>query len=1536
MIMKKFLGTALAIFLLGTMNYLWGQRREAPQPPQIKPPANATWPIKERCKDCPLERQQDANLPGYERGVLIVKFKSPFAESLLSTLNRMPTERRVLPALPSSLQAFARKYRVSTIEPLFNPALVSSARIAEIKRQFPRRTLRARHTRQVPRLDNIFKLTLDRQVDLERAARELSADPQVLFAEPNRTVEVFLTPNDEYYNPNDLWGLFKVQAGSAWNTATGQGVTVAVIDTGVDLNHTDLFSNIWSNPGETGLDVNNNNKATNGIDDEGNGFTDDASGWDFAYNDNLPTDLVGHGTHVAGTIGAVGNNQYGIVGLAFQSKIMAIKGLGDNGGGLTINLANGIQYAIANGADVINNSWGGPDNLLIRNMVDAAHAMGVVVVSAAGNATSEACTACPANAENSLTVSAFNPGDARSSYSNFGVKINVGAPGGQGAATPTSGTEILSAVPLSSNLTSSGIPILTGGDNRKYMPLAGTSMAAPHVSALAALLIQAHTSWTNEEIRQAIRQTSTDVSTSGFDTDSGYGRINAAAAIALGPTALPTALVREPVNCASISGTVPVIGLAEIATGAGSYTVDVGPGDAPASFVSIGSGSTPLNGTLTMFNTLSVPDGRHTIRVTTTNTSTSEKSEDRNVVNINNVLISAPVNNEALTGSSYSVIGKVAGNLGFSSYKLEWAPGYNATTGFQTITTSSTQVSTIGQLGNWNLSLLPDGQVTLRLSATFSGNGGFVSQDQKNVIIDKLLAPGWPVPLNHVPSFKSPKIADLDGDGANEIILGASVFQVNGSVRPGWTNFPGLGRTNPAILNVDGTLGTLEIVAAVFDGMSSSPNNGSPVIYAYKHDKTVIWSYPVQNPNTTLTNYNEGVPSAISAGDVDGDGQSEIVFTMFFTYYNTTPIYQTWVFVLDAATGALQSSFPVPGVSQSSVALADVDGNGVTDLIIESWINSSNDGLVSVLTGSGVAVTGWPVQIPTSAGTQGFGNIDPVLADVDGDSHPEILVGMHLLNYNGSAKSGWPLSSLARSTGVLAPLPDADCAMEARTGGANSVVYWAAEHTAQISFAKSNSFENLLILMWGENGAQGNPIVVDVDGDQQVEIIGLSELASTTPNKPMRLYGSDALSPNEPASFPRFVLTPNPQGWSDPIRSTAAVGDVNKDGKVDLLVAAGGQLYLWNLNKPFTPALNYWPMFQHDLRNTGVASSSHWQPDLYMQDTPADVGFEPDTVSPLLYISSDIWVRTSADTTVSSANPGPDTTPYYANEHQHLNPVYVDQNTPSYVYVKVRNRGCSPSAGTEKLRVYWADASTGLPWPGTNVWNELDCVPGSGVDPCSLPVIAPGQDYVAQLPWVPPNPTTVGINGHFCLIARIETQPSGTFGMTFPEGPALWQNVADNNNIAWKNLTVIDGTGSAMVTVGNPLDHAVALELHFAVPQTELRNNLLLHGDVFVDLGKALMEKWRRGGQRPRGFAVVGKTTIKITDPTNAQLTGLLFDRGEKHTVGIRIQLKPGDLAPPGSRFNLDLIELAPLTKTAKPSAIGGERYTLIVPKVVK
>jgi subtilisin family serine protease len=153
----------------------------------------------------------------------------------------------------------------------------------------------------VPGLERV-KLRPGRTVDEAIAA--LRRNPNVLYAEPDFIVRKIATPNDPSYG--SLWGMSNIKAPAAWDTTTGPaGLVVAVLDTGIDRSHPDLAQNIWTNPGET----------LNGLDDDGNGYVDDLNGWDFAYGDNNPSDVDGHGTHTAGTVGARGNNALGVVGV---------------------------------------------------------------------------------------------------------------------------------------------------------------------------------------------------------------------------------------------------------------------------------------------------------------------------------------------------------------------------------------------------------------------------------------------------------------------------------------------------------------------------------------------------------------------------------------------------------------------------------------------------------------------------------------------------------------------------------------------------------------------------------------------------------------------------------------------------------------------------------------------------------------------------------------------------------------------------------------------------------------------------------------------------------------------------------------------------------------------------------------------------------------------------------------------------------------------------------------------------------------------
>ncbi len=183
--------------------------------------------------------------------------------------------------------------------------------------------------------------------------------------QPNFIYHTLATPNDPQFG--SLYGLTKIQAPAAWDTTTGSAnVVVADIDLGVDYNHEDLNANMWRNPGETGLDANGNDKATNGIDDDGDGYVDDVYGVDTINHDSDPLDdsSFSHGTHTSGTIGAVGNNGKGVVGVNWTVRIMAIKSHDASGNGTSASVVEAFHYAAMmrrRGINVraTNNSWGG-------------------------------------------------------------------------------------------------------------------------------------------------------------------------------------------------------------------------------------------------------------------------------------------------------------------------------------------------------------------------------------------------------------------------------------------------------------------------------------------------------------------------------------------------------------------------------------------------------------------------------------------------------------------------------------------------------------------------------------------------------------------------------------------------------------------------------------------------------------------------------------------------------------------------------------------------------------------------------------------------------------------------------------------------------------------------------------------------------------------------------------------------------------------------------------------------------------------------
>jgi trimeric autotransporter adhesin len=277
------------------------------------------------------------------------------------------------------------------------------------------------------------------------------------------------------------WNQNLINAPAAWRQGyTGQGIIVAVIDSGVNYRHADLDSNIWRNTREI---------AGNGIDDDHNGYIDDVRGWDFVQNDNNPMDVFGHGTHLAGTIAAE-NNGLGVTGVAYGARIMPVRVLGDDGRGSYANIARGVRYAVDNDARVINLSLGGGGgSALLDGAIAYASQKGVIVVIAAGNEGADAPN---------------YPGRLATRY---GVVVGgVTQERREYLPSNRSGTDttLRYIVAPATNILSTTV----GGG---YQLMSGTSMAAAHISGLVALMLGANPRLTVEEVRSILTSTATQL-----------------------------------------------------------------------------------------------------------------------------------------------------------------------------------------------------------------------------------------------------------------------------------------------------------------------------------------------------------------------------------------------------------------------------------------------------------------------------------------------------------------------------------------------------------------------------------------------------------------------------------------------------------------------------------------------------------------------------------------------------------------------------------------------------------------------------------------------------------------------------------------------------------------------------------------------------------------------------------------------------------------------------------------------------------------
>lgn len=1020
---------------------------------------------------------------------------------------------------------------------------------------------------------------------LEEAMARVARRPGVVYVEPNLRLELAVLPRVD--PPNDFefirqWALDNqgqtggvpgadIGALEAWGWTTGStNVVVAIIDTGVDFFHPDLEANLWRNPGEI---------AGNGVDDDGNGYVDDLYGYDWVSDDADPMDDNLHGTHVAGILGAVGNDENGVAGVAWSVRLMALKAFDERGSGTLDHTLASVAYAVENGADILNASWGTTTrSRALDEVVAEAVQRGVVVVAAAGNNGSEA-PFYPAAVPEALAVGATDAKDGSPAFSNYGRFVDLVAPG----------EAIQSTAP-----------------NAHWTLLSGTSMAAPHVSGVAALLLSKLPGLTPEQVGTLLRSSADRLPTERF---TGAGRLNAARALAYsGP--LPQAKLDM---LGEVSGIWDVRGTAAGPSYAG-HRLELGQGRHPEVWQFLQGSATPVvdGKVLGAWDTGTHDDGEYTLRLSVTNT-LGELAWDEIRVTIRNVRLLDPQNNDVRRpGDSWEIQGTVGGEG--RTFTLEWGQGHAPvewrTEGMRLAQEGRSPVVQ-GTVGWWDSRVAPTNSfISLRLVARV-GDRQVGEAYARMVHLEPRLRPGFPLALPFsadfpVRSWREFNVADLDGDGRQEIVL------------------------------VD----------------HGEAGGRAPRLMVWGVDGTLRWSRTLEAGDPEL--------DAPVIGDITGDGRLEILVDTGASGA---------IAAFTAEGEPLGGHWPVsPGGNHHGKILADVTGDGRLELI--SWSVPPNDLIgertrrLAVISGEGRVLRRWelpgcdeddavPEFLPVVArwgvgrelavvvaedcGTLSAWDVrqekplwrtstpvrwaaSPVAGDLDDDGLDEIVIGgvrrgpgqaggVYVFQADGQIRPGWPVVEEASFSGAAA-LADL-------TGDGQLEIIIAGWEKEQVHVLDADGFPlpGWPTPLQTSASTRSIPVIGDVDGDGIPDVV----LASSGSWLSLVLRGDDAQAGGirawrrdgvgidfQPGLKADGLIMEASGGASWRRYPPAVLTDLDGDGWLDVVAATiqdrlysptppitgskmRSSLYAWELPVPWRSDTAPWGQFQG-----GASRSGRW------------------------------------------------------------------------------------------------------------------------------------------------------------------------------------------------------------------------------------------------------------------------------------------------------------------------------------------------------
>jgi subtilisin family serine protease len=1137
-------------------------------------------------------------------GQIVVKFKSDplggISDDVHSCIQQGRSFASITADASSSLDASVRRhgiFRAASLLPGREGRSTADAKTL-LRARASRAARTKAHGRNAPleELVNVYRMDLPVAADLDAAMADLRSDPHVEYVHPNYVAHLVYTPNDPYWSSSgswgqpraDLWDLKLMHTSQAWDATRGNGVVVAVVDTGVDINHPDLAGNVWTNPGEV---------PGNGIDDDENGFIDDIHGWSVLGNSNQVDDFIGHGTHVAGTIAAQDNNGIGVVGVAPDAKIMSVQVFSFSSDAFT--LSQGLLYAAHNGADVINNSWSMcsgycPSVGVVEDAVRTAHAAGAVVVFAAGNDAVDIRERAPQNLPESIVVSATTPRDTRADFSNFGL-VDVAAPG-SGDPNDAEVVEPSYGI-LSLKAASCFEPWICNSDRlvgEHYVRLSGTSMAAPHVAGVAALILALHPSYSPEQVRQVLRRTSLDVNGNGYDKDLGYGRVDTAK-LSTEPTPLE-ALIQAP----RVVQTAQLV-ISGRANGAQfqKYLLEYGKGAAPTTWTTITSSTSPVSaGALGRWDASKLADGDYTLRLSAYKTN-GTRYEDLHLLALDRVAIASPKPNVTLAAGDIAIVGIAnPGNFKSFTVRVETFDAGTPVNANIALTNGGKQPVANGVLAVWHAQNIAAGHYRIIVDVTNS-DGSLLSRNVV-LIVDPLLHAGWPVSLpiavyqdrGPPPPSEPIALSDLDGDGRAEVLAGfgdqVTLFKGDGSILAGWPrslvsadNPNATIKGMPIAGDIDGD-GTKEVIVATWEGF----------IFVWGRNGALKPGWPRRITFTTEWGINPASLS-LSLGDVDRNGVLELV---------AVDAQQTGVHVFKG-NGAYLPGWPASTWTaiKTPATVADLNKDGKNEVVVGV---DGNPGQLVVLDAQGVVVAGWPRTL-LSAGNESTGSY-PVVGDLDDDGDLEIaalscdgggddtLSKVVIYQHNGQLLTSWSTAAVQIGPPVLADL-DGDGSLEVlaslmKMDGTGGLYAWDRKGKLMPGWPQSNPSTSPVF---------NAPIVVDLEGDGRNEIITSRQQEFWSDELQIQ-FGYPVQAYRYDGSRIPSMARPAYGAWSG-LDGSPAVADIDGDGRLELIWAEiRGQglnmdfplprIFAWDLTTPVSSA-QPWPMYRADARHSGVAEA---------------------------------------------------------------------------------------------------------------------------------------------------------------------------------------------------------------------------------------------------------------------------------------------------------------------------------------------------------